>query len=1161
MPNSYTRKIFLLTLSLTAVFGLTACGDDVSSNSSSTNTSSNTDTSENHTSPDDPQSAMINEGKRLYDSFDQGCLSCHGADGQHDVFKAIDLSTTTYEHSSTPGSRYTLEEYITLWMPVSDPSLCVGSCSESIAAFIRSLENPDDSSTPPPQLIASTSASQNTQGFAPLTVTFDASQSSGNIATYEWNFDDGENGQTQQIDHQYSTPGSYTAQLTVTDNNGNTDTSVLTVTVFANAAPTARINTSAETGVVPITIRFDGNASTDDQGIVNYRWTIADTVINGAVNDYEFTEAGVYDVQLRVTDAQGAVSTANQTVSLTSPEVNIAPVANASASTNLSGPAPLTVNLNASASSDDRSQITAYYWDFEDGQRLSGEEATRTFTSEGEYVVRLTVVDNENLSNQTSLTIRVDNANEAPEAEITALSPTVGLAPYSLRFSSANSSDDEGIARWAWDINGDNQTDSTVANPTFNLTQVGSHNISLSVYDEQGLSDSDSVSVEVLDASVFAANLYSTSCSSCHGADGSGGTSQRPLTQTWEDKNLDALVAGMIATNNANCQGVETNACVSAVASYIVEQFPPNSNEPPVVIDDHLINLPIKALTPDEFYNTIESVFSVSFTDTEKANFNVPFGANGSRYSTDSEMRVLSGISNSDDVLDDLYPALTAVYESVVANLSNSAIQNIYGGEAGCDFSDIDNDEDCRIAYSAAILSKAFRRNVSGNDYALNSVSGAYDIFVFEDPSDAFVKSIVSYTLFSPEFIFHSYRGDTPIGEGYRLTNEELAHKISYLVWGAPADSTLLSRDWNSLLSGENDTALDNELTRLFSDTKSKYFIDTFLKQWLKLETDVEERLNATSDSARASEYVQAIKGESEHFMRYLITQNESINSIINANYTFMNATLADYYGVSNTGLGSEFTRVDFTSGNAELSNRQGLLTQANFLTTDSKGDRPGTIHRGVTILKEVMCYSIGIPLGEAPEPNGDIIPSTVTESFLFRDSTENNAICSGCHTTINPVSFPFEAFDRFGRHPLALSQGGSLFEYAVYESVGINGIDAADGPTIKDEAYLLDNRGGSIDIANIYGSTISGSYSDHKGLISLIGESSAFGECINDNLYDFIIGTNAERGLNASSPESATQHASQTASKRIALEGTSGIRTLIANLIKRPEFRVIRRN
>lgn len=1158
---SLSRSALFLTISL-----LVACGGDVASTDSGGNTGDDTSSSGSpSSSPEMPSN--VSQGKQLYDSLGQGCLSCHGADGQATTVtpSPIDLNASTYQHSSVPGTEYSLEEYIELWMPVSDPSICLGNCATNIAAYIRFLADPNNQTPVQQQLVANASSSSNLQGFAPLNVDFNASQSAGEIASYQWVFGDGETGSGLEQEHIYNTPGTYQAQLTVTDTDGNTDSTSLTVVVQADSAPTANISASAITGIAPLTIQFDGSSSSDDQGIDLYEWTVVGTsTYNYGVNaEYTFSEPGTYDVLLTVSDTSGLEATTTQTITVASPGVNIAPVADASRSTNLTGPAPLSVNFNASASADDRNEIASYSWDFGNGQQAQGVTATQVFNTVGEYSVTLTVTDAEGLTGNTVISVRVDNSNQAPQAAITALDSTTGLAPYTMDFSSANSSDDSGITQWSWDVNGDNNPDSTLANPSFNFAQAGSYTVRLTVSDAQGVSDSDTLSVQVLDSAAFAESRYQANCSSCHGANGEGGPGTPALTRTWTMPELEPDVDRMISLYNADCQGVAQSACANALATYIIDQFSPTSGEPPINedVDAHLISVPVKALTEEEFFNTVAEVFSVSFTDSQKLTFNLPLDSSATRYSTDSSLRVLRGISSDPAVLDDLYPALTAVNNALLDNLTDSSFQNQYGSAAGCSFASVASSDSCRGAYRSEILSKAFRRTVNSSDYAFSNATSAYAAFINSglDERDAFVNSMVSYTLFSPEFIFHSYRGQS-VSEGYQLTNEELAHKIAYLVWGTPADSGLLSRDWNSLLAGEDDALLDSELLRLFSDQRSKYFVDTFLKQWLRLETDVAQELASTSDSARADEFAAAIKAESENFIRYLITQNEGINSIINANYTFMNSALADYYQISIPGLGSDFTQVNLNDYPA-LANRQGLLTQANFLTTGSKSDRPGTVHRGVTILKDVMCYTIGPPSGEDPDTGG-IDRTQHTESALFRMVTETpGSACIGCHQHINPISFPFEAFDRFGRHPLALSNGGSLPEYSVYEAIGVASNPNANGPVEKADTFYLDERDGDIDFVTHHGRSISGSFSDHRGLIDLIDQSPAFGECLNDNLYDFIIGTDAEKGTTASSPTYASQHLAQTTSKQVALEGVLGIRTLIANLVKRPEFRLIRRD
>gem|GEM_PF-6329384 len=966
--------------------------------------------------------------------------------------------------------------------------------------------------TPPElgnELKADASATSNVTGIAPLNVAFNASRSSGQISAYYWNFGDGNSAGGVEQGYEYQVPGNYQAQLIVEGEDGSQDSTLINITVQENSPPQAVISSSSVTGMAPFSVQFNGQGSRDDQGIVDYQWQIQDINLSGPIADYTFNDAGTYVVALTVRDIQGLESRDEVTIRVSDANTNIPPVADASRSSNLSGEAPLTVNLDASASSDDRNQIDRYVWELSNDHQVEGPIANITFDTAGSYRVYLTVFDVEGLSDRTELMVNVGAVNSAPQAVIRALGQTTGLAPYQLSFTSAESSDDTGIVHRRWYLNNSDSVSSETQEARFNFSEPGLQTVRLEVIDEQGLSSSQSMTVEVLDTNTFAQGIFSENCSVCHGANGEGVVGP-DLRQAWTRPILQSNVSRMVPLYG-DCQTIEQSECIDAVTGFIISEFAtspvdpePDPETPAEDIDDFLIGVPIKALTEDEFYNTLESLFSISFSAQEKIQFNVPLNSSDSRYSTDSELRVLRGLSTDPAVLDDLYPALTQINTQLVSSLGANHFQTLYGSESGCGFSSIGSSASCRTAYSRAILSKAFRRSVATGDYALTNAGNAYTIFINQglNPQDAFINATVSYILFSPDFLFHSYRGQSSDNNSFELSNQELAHKVSYLVWGAPADTTLLSRDWHQLLSSEDESALDAELVRLFADAKSKYFIDTFLQQWLRLESNVQVLIQGTDNADRAEEYVTAIKGESEHFIRHLITQNEAINSVLNANYTFMNRSLADFYGLDIPDLNDNFVQLQ-SNEHAALRNRQGLLTQANFLTTDSKSDRPATVHRGVTILKEVMCYSLGPPSGARPELNG-VDRTMHTESALFRMVTETpGSSCIGCHRNINPVSFPFEVFDRFGRHPMGISSNGSLPEYAVYEAVGIASNANANGPVEKADTFYLDVLDGNVDFDTDYGRNISGSFDDHKGLISVLEQSPAFSECLNDNLYD----------------------------------------------------------
>jgi PKD repeat protein len=254
-------------------------------------------------------------------------------------------------------------------------------------------------------------------GLAPLTVNFTGSTSMDDVAVtgYEWNFGDGETSNEDDPTHIYTEIGTYDVMLTVTDAEGLQDTANLTITVVDpnNPAPIANISANPINGMAPLPVIFSAQGSTDEDGIVSYLWDFADgTTSNVRTSDapfsHTFTEAGIYEVMLTVTDGAGRTGTA--TVTITVSDTNAAPVAVATADV-MEGEAPLEVNFNGSASTDDVG-IESYLWDFGDGETSNEMNPTHTFTFAGEFEVSLTVTDAEGFSRTVFLTIVVTDNGE-----------------------------------------------------------------------------------------------------------------------------------------------------------------------------------------------------------------------------------------------------------------------------------------------------------------------------------------------------------------------------------------------------------------------------------------------------------------------------------------------------------------------------------------------------------------------------------------------------------------------------------------------------------------------------------------------------------------------------------------------------------------------------
>jgi len=281
-----------------------------------------------------------------------------------------------------------------------------------------------------------------TEGNVPLIVNLDASQSTdsdGYIVSWQWTTSTNQTalghnqtalGQTASLT--FSTIGTHTITLTITDNVGATATAEKTVTVteeIANQLPTASFTITPNSGQTPLIVNLDASQSTDSDGnIVSWQWTTStNQTASGQTASLTFSTIGTHTITLTVTDNLGETATAQKTITVT--EVNIPnqpPTANFTLSPS-SGDAPLTVNLDASQSTDSDGNITSWQWTTSTNQTALGQMASLTFSTIGTHIITLTVTDNVGVtattektvivSTQTATTIDCAIQTEIPQAE------------------------------------------------------------------------------------------------------------------------------------------------------------------------------------------------------------------------------------------------------------------------------------------------------------------------------------------------------------------------------------------------------------------------------------------------------------------------------------------------------------------------------------------------------------------------------------------------------------------------------------------------------------------------------------------------------------------------------------------------------------------------
>ncbi|MBN1859368.1 PKD domain-containing protein, partial [Candidatus Bipolaricaulota bacterium] len=303
-----------------------------------------------------------------------------------------------------------------------------------------------------------------------------SSDSDGSITQYTWSFGDGATASGSTTSHAYTAAGTYTAQLTVTDNDGATDSTTRSITIQAlpNQSPTASFSFSPSAPIPGQQVAFNGSLSSDSDGtIIQYAWSFGDGyTASGVTASHAYAGAGTFAAQLTVTDDDGASNSATRFVTV-QPSPNQPPTA----SFTMSPSSPVTgsaVQFNASASTDVDGTIVSYAWTFGDGATASGSTATHTYTSSGNFTATLVVTDDDGGTDAESRTISVStpqladlvvtNITHSPASpqlgasvgfEITIRNQgAIGAGLFRIRLSGASSA----ASTYVWQLSAGNST-------------------------------------------------------------------------------------------------------------------------------------------------------------------------------------------------------------------------------------------------------------------------------------------------------------------------------------------------------------------------------------------------------------------------------------------------------------------------------------------------------------------------------------------------------------------------------------------------------------------------------------------------------------------------------------------------------------------------------
>ncbi|PYS13873.1 MAG: hypothetical protein DMG17_17890 [Acidobacteria bacterium] len=350
-------------------------------------------------------------------------------------------------------------------------------------------------------------------------------------------------------------------------------------------------------------------------------------------------------------------------------------------------------------------------------------------------------------------------------------------------------------------------------------------------------------------------------------------------------------------------------------------------------------------------------------------------------------------------------------------------------------------EEACAKKILSTLMRRAYRRSISGADLERPMVF--YKEARSDGDFDAGIARALSLVLFNPGFLFRVEADPERIqpGTNYRISDLELASRLSFFLWSSIPDDELL----DAAIRGElhRPDVLEKQARRMLADPRSYNLASNFAGQWLRLR-------NLESVSPNVRQYPdfddnlrQAFRQETELFVDSIRREDRSVLDLLKTDYTFLNERLAKHYGIPNV-YGSRFRRLTLAAD----SKRGGLLRQGSILSTTSYATRTSPVIRGVWILSNIF----GAP-PPPPLPNVPALDGTVPANLPIRERLSlhrNNAVCASCHRTIDPVGFALENFDAVGRWRDEEGDSG-----AIDVSGGIPGAGELKGVAGLEEALL----------------------------------------------------------------------------------------------------------
>jgi mono/diheme cytochrome c family protein len=323
----------------------------------------------------------------------------------------------------------------------------------------------------------------------------------------------------------------------------------------------------------------------------------------------------------------------------------------------------------------------------------------------------------------------------------------------------------------------------------------------------------------------------------------------------------------------------------------------------------------------------------------------------------------------------------------------------------------LNQEEPCAKEIISRLARQAYRRPVSKE--SLEDLMHVYGEGRDYGNFDSGIRMALQFVLANPEFIYRFERTPPGVrpGDGYRVSDLELASRLSFFLWSSLPDEELIAVASQGKL--RDPAVLQRQVKRLLADPRSEALAKNFATQWLHLRglTDANPDVYLYPDSD--DNLLQSMRRETELLFDSIARDDRNVVDLLTANYTFVDERLAKHYGIPNV-LGNRFRRVTLTD-----ENRFGLLGQGSVLTVTSVSNRTSPVARGKWVLEQLLGVNAPVPPPNVPalEENNVIGGETIKLRSVRERMEQHRAKepCASCHKIMDPIGLALENFDPVG--------------------------------------------------------------------------------------------------------------------------------------------------